>query len=430
MTMGYLTTPTLTKLANIHYYLRWSEGVEIKCEFIHEGRNRHIEADITITDTAEINGSQLYGPHRGFITKSWKSVLSELEDKSSRDDWSQRLQYVSAMVPKEHRSGKPTRALDFAEINTSPRQIIQNVLWEGTSAIVFGKGGIGKSLFCLNLIQGLHSGYEVAGLEVLQQNTLWLDWETTEGLAHWRNKEILEARGIEVGNWDDPSHPNSGRGHMVFHREMVGPLENNIEPLIMDIERMGIGTLLIDSAIPACGGEAESPKPSQAFFDALSALRPENRPLSSIIVAHVTKDRANSRNSAPATPFGSTVWTDRARDTYELRASQKRNARFTNFALHHRKTNMGPLRDSLCFRLTWAEGCTIDAINIREDRGLVTGLNLNDQCYYFIEEGGGMTIDQLSRKIDATDDDILMALEFDYRIEEVDGVWNTSEQDY
>ena len=80
MTMGYLTTPTLTKLANIHYYLRWSEGVEIKCEFIHEGRNRHIEADITITDTAEINGSQLYGPHRGFITKSWNSVLSELED--------------------------------------------------------------------------------------------------------------------------------------------------------------------------------------------------------------------------------------------------------------------------------------------------------------------------------------------------------------
>ena len=428
--MGYLTTPKLTKLANIHYYLTWEEGVKIKCEFIHEGRNRHIEADITIEDTGEINGEKLYGPHRGFITKSWRSVLSELEEKSSRDDWSQRLQYVSDMVPREHRTGKPTRALDFAEINTNPRQIIQNILWEGTSAIIFGKGGIGKSLFCLNLIQGLHSGYEVAGLDVVRQNTLWLDWETTEGLAHWRNKEILEARGMTFGSWDDPAHPDSGRGNMVFHREMVGPLENSIEPLIMDIDRMGIGTLLIDSAIPACGGEAESPKPSQNFFDSLSALRPDNRPLSSIIVAHVTKDRANSRSVSPAMPFGSTVWTDRARDTYELRASQERNARFTNFALHHRKTNMGPLRDSQCFRLTWEEGCTIESINIREDRGLVAGLNLNDQCYYFIGEHGDMSLDQLSRKIDATDNDILMALEFDHRLEESDGVWSTSQSDY
>ena len=430
MTMGFLTTPKLTKLANIHYYLKWEEGVEIKCKFIHEGRNRHIEADVTITDKAEPDGEQVYGPHRVYITKSWRAVLSELEDKSSRDDWAQRLQYVSAMVPEEHRSGKPTRALDFAEINTSPRQIIQDVLWEGTSALIFGKGGIGKSLFCLNLIQGLHKGYEVAGLDVIQQNTLWLDWETTEGLAHWRNKEILKARGIEVGSWDDPAHPNSGRGHMVFHREMVGPLENNIESLIMDIDRMGIGTLLVDSAIPACGGEAESPKPSQNFFDALSALRPDNRPLSSIIVAHVTKERANTKNASPATPFGSTVWTDRARDTYELRASQKRNARFTNFALHHRKTNMGPLRDSLCFRLTWAEGCTIESINIREDRGLVAGLNLNDQAYYFIEEGGAMSLDQLSRRIEATDADILMALEFDHRLEEREGEWHTSQTDY
>ena len=143
MTMEFLTRPTLTKLANIHYFLKWDEGVEIKCEFIHEGRNRHIEADITITDTAELNGTLLYGPHRSFITKSWKNIVKELEDKSSRDDWAQRLQYVSAMVPKEHRSGKPTRALDFAEINTSPRQVISNLLYEGTNVCVFGKGGIG-----------------------------------------------------------------------------------------------------------------------------------------------------------------------------------------------------------------------------------------------------------------------------------------------
>ena len=53
--MGYLTTPKLSKLANIHYYLKWEEGVEIKCEFIHESRNRHMEADVTISDSAELS---------------------------------------------------------------------------------------------------------------------------------------------------------------------------------------------------------------------------------------------------------------------------------------------------------------------------------------------------------------------------------------
>jgi uncharacterized protein YerC len=91
---------------------------------------------------------------------------------------------------------------------------------------------------------------------------------------------------------------------------------------------------------------------------------------------------------------------------------------------------MGPLRDSMCFRLTWEDGCTIESIDIREDRGLVAGLNLNDQCYYFINDQGSMTVAELSRKIDATDSDIEMALEFDYRLQEDNGSWSTSDEDY
>ena len=422
-----LTTPVLTRQGT-SYVLTWAEGVSVECSRLYEHRDRHIEAVVTCRDTAELNGPHLLGPIRTHITKTWRGIISELEAISSRDDWRQRMTQVTAMVTEAHLAGSPAIALDDAEPPEPSREVISQILWQGTPCIIYGAGGIGKSLVGLNLIQGLHSGFAVAGLETMQQNALWLDWETTRNLAYWRNSEILRGRGIEAGRWPDPERPDSPRGRMVFYREMVGSLSDNVETVADEVERFNIGTVLVDSAIPACGGEAAATKPTQDFFTALRAIKPANRDLSTLIIAHVTKESTNS--SATATPFGSTVWKDRARDTFELKASQLRNAAYSDFALHHRKSNMGPLHDPLGFRLTWADGCTIEALDIQSNAELVAGLPISERARIAIVETGPMTTEALAEVLDSPRSTVASSLSRDHRFASQNGRWEQSEQDW
>jgi len=427
MSQGTLTAPLL-KEEGTAYRVEWVEGVTVECRRLYEHRDRHIEAVVTISDSAELNGPLLLGPIRTHITKTWRGIISELEAISARDDWRQRMTQVAALVTEAYLAGSPAIALDDAEPPEPSREVINRILWQGTPCIIFGAGGIGKSLVGLNLIQALHSGIEVAGLPTVQQNTMWLDWETTRALAYWRNSEILSGRGIEPGRWPDPERPDSPRGRMVFYREMVGPLSDHVETLSDEIEEYNIGTILVDSAIPACGGEAEATKPTQDFFTALRAIKPSDRDLSALIIAHVTKESTGSK--ANATPFGSTVWKDRARDTFELKASQHRNARYTDFALHHRKSNMGPLHDPLGLRLTWEEGCTIEALDIQENAELVAGLPIAERARITIGETGPMTTEELAEVFDSARSTVASALSRDHRFVSANGRWEPSESDW
>ena len=426
--MSQLSLPTLSR-EGTNYVMTWQEGVTVEIKRLYEHRDRHIEAVVTVKDTAELNGPHLLGPIRTHITKTWRGIISELEAISSRDDWRQRMTQVTAMVTEAYLAGSPAIALDDAEPPEPSREVVSRILWEGTPCIIYGAGGIGKSLVGLNLIQGLHSGFDVAGLGTIQQNCMWLDWETTRNLAYWRNSEILRGRGIEAGRWPDPERPDSPRGRMVFYKEMVGSLSDNVETVADEVEQFNIGTILVDSAIPACGGEAEATKPTQDFFTALRAIKPADRDLSALIIAHVTKESTNSKSSA--TPFGSTVWKDRARDTFELKASQLTNAKFSDFALHHRKSNMGPLHDPLGFRLTWADGCTIEALDIKENAELVAGLPIAERARLVIAETKKpMTTEELAELLDSPKSTVASSLSRDDRFVSQNGHWDASETDW
>jgi len=426
-----LSAPTI-QLHGSTYVVTWAEGVTIELRRLYEHRDRHIEATIIVRDTAEIHGAHILGPVRVHIQKTWRSTIHDLEQISSRDDWRQRLTQVTALVTEAYLTATPAIALDDVEPGEPDVRVIDPILYQGVPAILYGAGGIGKSILALNLIQALHSGEEVAGLPTRQENAMWLDWETTERLARWRNEQILRARGMEPGRWPDPERPDSPRGRMVFYREMVGPLADHVETLADEIERFGIGTILVDSAIPACGGEAELTKPSQDFFTALRALKPKGRELSALIIAHVTKEAAGRRHSGDATPFGSTVWKDRARDTWELIAAENRGSTYQDFALTHRKSNMGPLlKEPLGFRLSWAEGCTIEALNIRENAQLVaSSLTVAERAHIEIGRSGAMSTADLAELLDLPKGAVASSLSRDHRFTSDNGVWTPSESDY
>ena len=423
-----LSTPTLS-MHGMTYIVRWAEGVEMKFKELYKHKDRNFDALVTIVDYNELNGAKLLGPFRTCISKTWRSVVSELDDISERGDWRQRLTQASELVRDAHDAGQPAVALGLISPPTPARELIQNILWGGTPAIIFGPPGIGKSLFGLNILTAAHLGRPFTNLAVEQTNAMWLDWETNQSLAHWRNKEIIDAMGVSAGEWPDPNNPELKRSGLVYYKQMVGPLADSVESLSEEIAAMNVGLLLVDSANPACGGEAESGQATETFYAALRALKADEDPLSVIIIAHMTKAAQEPGKTNYSTPFGSVFWTARARDTYELKASKKKNATHADLMLHHRKTNMGPLREPLAFRMSWGPA-SIETLDVRANAELVAGLPYGDRAHILIEQHGPLAPDELADLMDLNKRTLASTLSRDDRFTTLNGKWEPSERDW
>ena len=111
--MSKLTVPRLNAMGNT-YTIAWDEGVTVRMDRIYEHRDYQVDAEITITDDQELS-PHLLGPVRTSITKTWRSVISDLERVSDRDDWRQRLTQASILVLEHYRAGPPILALGAIE---------------------------------------------------------------------------------------------------------------------------------------------------------------------------------------------------------------------------------------------------------------------------------------------------------------------------
>lgn len=417
--MTQLTVPTLETLGNT-YIVRWEEGVEMRLERIYEHRNYDIDAEITIRDETEL-APHLLGPQRTAITKTWRNVVADLERVSERLDWRQRLTQATMLVLEHYRHGAPVLALGSLEEPEPVGEVLSGVLWQSVPSLLYGPGGVGKSILALNFMAATHTGHNIAGLVARQSNCLVLDWETSEQQVWWRNKEILAARGLEAGDWPDPDAPRSDRTGMVFYRFMAGPLAGDVEFLKSEVHRLNIGTICIDSAGPACGGEPESATATLKFFEALRSLGTPDKPLTSLILGHVSHA---ARRGGHNTPFGSVYWTNIPRNTFELQAASRTNAEHTEFALHHRKSNIVPLREAVGFRLSWDEGCNLASLDIRQNAQLMRGMPYPEQAATAIEQNGPLTAEELADIMDTTPKLVATSMSADARFVTVNGKWD------
>ena len=426
MTIRQLTVPTLEVLGTT-YVVRWAEGVTIRLERIYEHRDYQVDAEVTISDEQELS-PHLLGPVRTSITKTWRSVIADLDNVSERGDWRQRLTQATVLVLERYRSGVPIVALGAMEKPSPIAEVLEGIVWQNLPTLVYGAGGIGKSQMALAWASALHTGTAVGGLQATQGNVLFLDWETSDRMTWHRNAGLLKAAGVEPGAWPDPDHPESGRTGMVFYRFMSGPVWDSVEFLKAEVARLGIRTVVIDSAGPACGGEPESAAPTLKFFDALRDMSDPNEPVQTIILAHVTHE---ARKGGHSSPFGSVFWINLPRNCFELAVSTGQQQSHSDYALHHRKSNTGSLRPPLGFRLTWEEGgCSIDELDIRKNSMLAAGLPIAERARITIGETGPMTTEELAELFDSTRSTVASALSRDHRFQSQNGRWEPSESDW
>jgi len=395
--------PTLESPYEGCYLITWEGGVRVLIDDLYEHRNLSLEADITITDASEPLYPFLLGPVRTYIDKTWAAIVKDLESISEKDDWRQRLTWVTRLVKEHYKKGNPIESLSMIDTPPTVGEILSGIVWEHSPTLIYGGGGIGKSFLALLTGTSIHNGVFFAGHKAFQQNCLYLDWETDISQTYYRGTSILE--GLEINNekWPDPSAPDSNRGRQVFYRFMNRALMHDVRQLRRQVAESNIGFVVIDSAGPACGGEPESSSATMKFFEALRAISPNpNSPLPTLILAHVSHDKLG-RTGGHSSPFGSVFWNNMPRNTFELDSLKIEGSRHIDFAVHHRKTNSGPDLPSVGYRLHFGRGesnpVRIEQLEKLEGK-LSKGEKYHIQAQKLIKNMGPMSIDKLAQLID------------------------------
>jgi len=358
-----LTVPEISKIGDDLYELEWDEGIHVKINQFYAHRDKNIDAEITITDYHESN-VHILGPQRFSLTKSPRALLNDLKEESSRDDWSKRMKQISYLVLKDYRQGQPIMNLGSQPRPTAPRHRLAPVAYEGEATLVYGTGGIGKSMLVLYFAHLIHNGIgDVAGLEsVVQGNVLYVDYETNWQTNWLRSYDVLQGLGLPSETAEDREK------HMVKYWYGRHALVNHVQELQEQIARENIQVVIIDSAGPACGGTPEDANSALSYFSALRAIAPANKSLTTITIGHVAKGFQGAQSG----PFGSVYWVNYPRSTWELRKSQKTGDSKIDLTLHHRKTNLGRLLNAMGFSMDFNNGLKVDKRTAKERKGGAT----------------------------------------------------------
>tara|TARA_B100000749_G_C18449260_1_gene475549 strand:+ start:3498 stop:4889 length:1392 start_codon:yes stop_codon:yes gene_type:complete len=245
--------------------------------------------------------------------------------------WGDVIQVGCETALEEFRRGEP-----FVNIlNVERRREITYSAWplvvERNPTIIFGMGGLGKSLIAVYLGVRVSLGPDYNsdlddGLVVhKRQNVMYLDWEGDEIEVKDRWASICDGIGVA-----EPS---------MHYRRMYGSLASQVESVRDMVLKEDIGFICVDSALPAVAGEAESAQATEEFFTILSSLK-----VSSVIIAHQSKPQIGLSNNMP---FGSTFWWNLARSIWQIEAEGEPGQNQLSVGLFHRKVNQGTRQDPL-----------------------------------------------------------------------------------
>ena len=272
--------------------------------------------------------------------------------------------------------------LDLSEW-TSPKDSpvgyrLTPLLAEGLPNMIFGDGGVGKSMVALWLSTMVTEGMQEP-FECNPGNVLYLDWEMEAEETQGRLGRIAEGMGL-------PTPPR------VFYRRCAGRLVDDVEWLAETVQSKGIDLVVVDSAVPACGGNPNEPESVQSLFYGLRQLE-----VTSLIVAHVSKSVAAGPQTSP---FGSVFWSNLSRNVWQAQKEQEMGEDSMVVALWHRKTNVGPLLKPVTLKITFSPSFSVERVAAGEYKTLASKLPLAERMAAALGNGA-MSSSALAEAIDA-----------------------------
>ena len=369
--------PTLRQNAGIFDLVWQDEKIAIRIDRLHENSSNAVVGEIVVKTLLPGVASHLHQAQLNLTSTSARRTLAKhLEERLPELDWGAIIEQACVLVLRAYREGEPVVAIRDVAPRQGPRHRVGPILIEGHPNLIFGAGGMGKSLLAIYLGVLVSTGHHHNGLSPMPGNVLYLDYETSP-------EELRErVLGIEAG-LGEPGFSN------IHYRFCVQPLCSEIEEIQRIVMEGEIEFVIIDSMGPACGSDPNSPEAVIAYFTALRSLR-----ITTLTLDHVAK------NSATPTPFGSVYKTNLSRSVFELRKEQEAGEDSMRMGLFHRKANFSKLLSPIGLAATFTPtAISFGPCQIRDIPALLEGSSHADRIQELLKSEGAMTAKEIAEAL-------------------------------
>ena len=312
-------------------YRVWDDAIQTELRLIHiKRRSGEINGQLSITTNiagVKTHNGVLHVANFNVMSSSARNTLAKLLQARTPQhpemDWFDGLEWLCQSVIMAETRGEVISEIGHEPI-TPPDQrwAVQPLVLRGRPSLLFGPGGVGKSLIALACALSVAAEREIIpGLVPgLTGPVLYLDWETTPGVINDRIQAIAAGHGFKPVN--------------MLYRRCIRPLADDAEELSMIVAERGVVMIVVDSAAYAMGASREYGDANESILRMHDAIRMIG--VTSQIVDHVAKSEARGRGGT-ATPYGSAYKTNAARISWEIRKATTVSGMAIN--LYHAKGN-------------------------------------------------------------------------------------------
>ena len=330
-----------------------------------------------------------------------KRMAKSLTDLYPSIPWTTIVDKTAELVIEKHREGEPVVKLKDLPPREGLRYRIAPLLRENKPTLLYGLGGLGKSLVAQYLACLVSEGFPVGSLLPEPGPVLYLDYEEDADELRDQMAGIHKGLGIEEGS-------------NLHYRRMGQPVASTIESIQTLVMELAIQLVIVDSAAPAVGpGGAQGDEPVLRYFAALRNLN-----CTTLTIAHRAKNTDNG-------PFGSAFWENMPRNVYRLQSEKDDNERL-HLGLFNTKTNrekrppFGLCVDFADDKITFTEEDPKTRPEMQQH------LSLGDQLEAIIKDGKGQpwTVKDLADDLGQNMDSIRTTLHRGKRFTKLpDGRW-------
>jgi hypothetical protein len=267
--------------------------------------------------------------------RSRTELANDLTKKLGEINWDSMIEFFCSKVTEFVQRGDPVETVTPGDAVDPTRFALWPLLLHGHPTIIFGQEGTAKSYLALLIGYLAVSGSteaEALGLhlDAPLRSMLYLDWEGDVDVLRERLNFLAKGMGLPV--------------IPIQYRKCRSTLINDLDAIKANLTTQP-DLLVIDSLIPAVGGDVNLTQPANDFFAAVKAFD-----CTTLILGHVAKGAANTPG---ATVFGSGVFQQRARSAWEIRRDQEEEEDTILVGLVHKKMNYGRRERPLGFRFTF-----------------------------------------------------------------------------
>jgi hypothetical protein len=334
-------------------YRCWNDETQTELRLTHIKRSRgDLTGELSVkTNLAEVKTHKgiLHVARFNVLSSSSRSSLAKMLEKRTPThdmDWFDGLEALCQGVIIAETKGEIITEVGLRPPTPSNlHYMVEPLILKGRPAMIFGPGGVGKSLL------GLTCGLSVAcGREIIpgiapavKGPVLYCDWETTAEVINDRIQAIAFGHGFKAEG--------------MYYRRCVRPLADDAEELSAFCAEKGVVLIIIDSAAYAMGAQGEYGDANESVLRLHEALRLIG--VTSLIIDHVNKTDQRAKPGS-ATPYGSAYKTNAVRISWEVRKAPSVNGLAIN--LYHAKSNDTALLAPIGLALDWGH----DAITFRQ----------------------------------------------------------------